>query len=58
VDDEADFTKLSFNKTLATSLAGLIGILSGIVGVAGAFITVPIMLVVLQYLQVLRLHHH
>ncbi|GKU79054.1 sulfite exporter TauE/SafE family protein [Paenibacillus sp. L3-i20] len=47
-DEEADFTKLSFNKTLAASLAGLIGILSGIVGAAGAFIIVPIMLVVLR----------
>ncbi|GBG07470.1 anion permease [Paenibacillus agaridevorans] len=47
-DELADFTKLSFNKTLAASLAGLTGILSGIVGAAGAFITVPIMLVVLR----------
>lgn len=47
-DELADFTKLSFNKALAASLAGLTGILSGIVGAAGAFITVPIMLVVLR----------
>lgn len=47
-DEEADYTKLRFNKTLAASLAVLIGILSGIVGAAGAFITVPIMLVVLR----------
>ncbi|MDF2721560.1 MAG: putative permease [Paenibacillus sp.] len=39
---------LSFNKPLAAALAGTIGIASGIVGAAGAFITVPIMLVVLK----------
>jgi uncharacterized membrane protein YfcA len=33
---------------LASVSAGLVGILSGIVGAAGAFITVPIMLVLLK----------
>jgi uncharacterized membrane protein YfcA len=47
-DEEADFTKVRFNKGLAASLAGIIGILSGIVGAAGAFIIVPIMLVALR----------
>ena len=47
-DETADFTKLQFNKPLAAMLAGIIGILSGIVGAAGAFITVPVMLVMLR----------
>jgi len=47
-DDGADYTKLKFNKPLAAGLAGVIGVLSGIVGAAGAFITVPVMLVVLR----------
>lgn len=47
-DDNADYTKLKFNKPLAAGLAALIGILSGIVGAAGAFITVPVMLVILK----------
>ncbi|MGE5701804.1 MAG: sulfite exporter TauE/SafE family protein [Clostridia bacterium] len=47
-DEAADFTKLTFNKPLAAILAGVIGILSGIVGAAGAFITVPVMLVILK----------
>lgn len=47
-DDHADFTKLQFNKPLAAVLATIIGVLSGIVGAAGAFITVPVMLVILK----------
>ncbi len=47
-DETADFTQLRFNKPLAATLAGVIGILSGIVGAAGAFITVPVMLVILR----------
>lgn len=39
---------LLFNRTLATSLALITGIAAGIVGAAGAFILVPIMLVVLK----------
>lgn len=47
-DEVTDITRLRFNKTLAALLAAVIGILSGIVGAAGAFITVPVMLVVLR----------
>lgn len=47
-DENSDFTKLTFNRTLAAGLAAVIGILSGIVGAAGAFITVPVMLVILK----------
>lgn len=43
-----EFTNIPFNKPLASILAGVIGIFSGIVGAAGAFITVPVMLVVLK----------
>lgn len=39
---------VTFNKPLATGLAFLVGITSGIVGAAGGFIIVPIMLVVLK----------
>ncbi|QMV43542.1 sulfite exporter TauE/SafE family protein [Cohnella cholangitidis] len=47
-EENGDFTQLTFNKTLAFLLAGVIGIVSGIVGAAGAFITVPVMLVILR----------
>ncbi|MGE6631866.1 sulfite exporter TauE/SafE family protein [Bacillus sp. NPDC077027] len=40
--------EVSFNKGLATSLAFIIGGLSGILGAGGAFILVPIMLSVLK----------
>ncbi|MDF2652273.1 MAG: rane protein [Paenibacillus sp.] len=43
-----NFTAVTFNKSLAAVLAGIIGIVSGIVGAAGAFITVPVMLVILK----------
>ncbi|KGX91925.1 membrane protein [Pontibacillus halophilus JSM 076056 = DSM 19796] len=39
---------VTFNKTLAASLAFVAGVGAGIVGAAGAFILVPIMLVVLK----------
>jgi Predicted permeases len=45
---EGDSAKLQFNKMIAGLSAAVIGILSGVVGAAGAFITVPIMLVVLK----------
>ncbi|WEK55492.1 MAG: sulfite exporter TauE/SafE family protein [Candidatus Cohnella colombiensis] len=47
-DAQTDFTKVTFNKPLSAALAAVIGILSGIVGAAGAFITVPVMLVILK----------
>lgn len=46
--EDGDYTKLQFNKPLAASLAAIIGVLAGIVGAAGAFIIVPVMLVVLK----------
>lgn len=47
-NEDMDFTQLQFNKPLAAVLASVIGVLSGIVGAAGAFITVPVMLVILK----------
>lgn len=47
-DDGTDFANVNFNHTIAAVSAGAVGVLSGIVGAAGAFITVPIMLVVLK----------
>lgn len=46
--DAKDLSNVQFNKRLASISAGLVGMLSGIVGAAGAFITVPIMLVLLK----------
>ena len=46
--EEMDFTQLKFNKPIAALFAATIGIVSGIVGAAGAFITVPVMLVILK----------
>lgn len=46
--DAQDISKVTFNKPLAVILALIIGTVSGIVGAAGAFITVPVMLVVLK----------
>ncbi|NRF93886.1 sulfite exporter TauE/SafE family protein [Paenibacillus frigoriresistens] len=46
--DAQDVSKVTFNKPLAVILALIIGTVSGIVGAAGAFITVPVMLVVLK----------
>lgn len=47
-NDAQDLSQVQFNKPLAVILALLIGTVSGIVGAAGAFITVPVMLVVLK----------
>jgi len=43
-----ELTRVSFNRWTAAAAASIVGILSGIVDAAGAFITVPIMLVVLK----------
>jgi uncharacterized membrane protein YfcA len=43
-----DVSQVTFIKPLAVILALIIGMVSGIVGAAGAFITVPVMLVVLK----------
>ncbi|WP_068776248.1 sulfite exporter TauE/SafE family protein [Paenibacillus sp. FJAT-26967] len=47
-EEDGDFSNLSFHVPVAAVSATLVGILSGIVGAAGAFITVPIMLVILK----------
>ncbi|WP_077620297.1 sulfite exporter TauE/SafE family protein [Bacillus sinesaloumensis] len=46
--DDIPFDQVTFNKWLATILALIVGIGAGIVGAAGAFLLVPIMLVVLK----------
>jgi hypothetical protein len=46
--DRIDYSNISFNIKIAVIAASIVGLLSGIVGAAGAFITVPIMLVVLK----------
>jgi len=46
--DNIPFDQVKFNKWLAAVLALIVGIGSGIVGAAGAFLLVPIMLVVLK----------
>ncbi|MFG6147041.1 sulfite exporter TauE/SafE family protein [Halobacillus sp. B23F22_1] len=46
--DDIPFDQVSFNKWLAAILAFIVGIGAGIVGAAGAFLLVPIMLVVLK----------
>ncbi|WP_186278859.1 sulfite exporter TauE/SafE family protein [Lysinibacillus sp. BW-2-10] len=43
-----DTTTITFNKSVASSLALIVGIGSGIVGAAGGFLLVPIMLTVLK----------
>lgn len=45
---DATFNPAHFNKWLASSLAFVVGIGAGIVGAGGAFLLVPIMLVVLK----------
>jgi len=45
--DDKPLDEVTFNKTVATVLAFIVGIGSGIVGAAGGFLLVPIMLVVL-----------
>ncbi|VEF48844.1 putative permease [Bacillus freudenreichii] len=46
--DEIPFDQVKFNKWLAALLALIVGLGAGIVGAAGAFLLVPIMLVVLR----------
>lgn len=46
--DDVPFDEVEFNRFLAATLALIIGIGAGIVGAAGAFLLVPIMLVVLK----------
>ncbi|GAB6932690.1 sulfite exporter TauE/SafE family protein [Calditerricola satsumensis] len=45
---EARYEEVTFSKPIATLSAFVVGLLSGIVGAAGAFILIPIMLVVLN----------
>lgn len=46
--DDIPFDQVTFNKWLAVALALIVGVGAGIVGAAGAFLLVPIMLVVLK----------
>ncbi|MCA1202021.1 sulfite exporter TauE/SafE family protein [Priestia flexa] len=46
--DDLPLDQVTFNKWLAAGLAFIVGVGSGIVGAAGAFLLVPIMLVVLK----------
>ncbi|WP_226037600.1 sulfite exporter TauE/SafE family protein [Aquibacillus saliphilus] len=46
--DDIPFDQVKFNKWLAAGLALIVGVGAGIVGAAGAFLLVPIMLVVLK----------
>jgi len=46
--DDVPFDQVTFNKWLAAVLSFIVGIGAGIVGAAGAFLLVPIMLVVLK----------
>ncbi|WP_176555742.1 sulfite exporter TauE/SafE family protein [Virgibacillus ndiopensis] len=46
--DETSFDTVNFNKWIASLLALIVGIGAGIVGAGGAFLLVPIMLVVLK----------
>src|SRR5699024_11347287 len=46
--DDIPFDEVTFNKWLASALSFMTGIGAGIVGAAGAFILVPIMLLVLK----------
>lgn len=46
--DDIPLDQVKFNKWLAASLALVVGIGAGIVGAAGAFLLIPIMLVVLK----------
>ncbi|WP_078549446.1 sulfite exporter TauE/SafE family protein [Litchfieldia alkalitelluris] len=46
--DDIPLDKVSFNKWIAALLSFIVGIGAGIVGAAGAFLLVPIMLVVLK----------
>lgn len=46
--DDQEMDEVTFNRPLAAGLALIVGIGAGIVGAAGAFLLVPIMLVVLK----------
>jgi hypothetical protein len=46
--DDMPLDQVQFNKVIAASSAFIVGIAAGIVGAAGAFILMPIMLVVLR----------
>lgn len=46
--DDLPFDQVTFNRTVAASAAFVVGVAAGIVGAAGAFILMPIMLVVLR----------
>lgn len=46
--DDMAFKDVTFNRPLAATLAFIVGVGAGIVGAAGAFLLVPIMLVVLK----------
>ncbi|MED4532785.1 sulfite exporter TauE/SafE family protein [Metabacillus fastidiosus] len=46
--DDIPFNEVKFNRWVAASFAFIVGIGSGIVGAAGAFLLVPIMLVILK----------
>lgn len=46
--DDQEMDEVTFNRPLAAVLASIVGIGAGIVGAAGAFLLVPIMLVVLK----------
>lgn len=46
--DDVPFHEVTFNRTLAVISAVIVGTLSGIVGAAGAFILVPVMLLILK----------
>lgn len=46
--DDISFEQVNFNKWLATLLSLVVGLAAGIVGAGGAFLLVPIMLVVLK----------
>lgn len=47
-DENGNYAEVTFSKPLAFIFAAIIGVVSGIVGAAGAFITVPVMLVILK----------
>lgn len=46
--EDGNFTKLTFHRGVASVSAAIVGMLSGVVGAAGAFLTIPIMLVLLK----------
>lgn len=46
--DEIPLDKVEFNRAIAVIAASLVGIASGVVGAAGAFILVPIMLLIMK----------